>query len=109
MPGIAAAWTRRVSRLETSVKLPTWITFDCYDTLVEFPIERVTREILGTRAGDVDIDEFLAAFEALRFRTTTSGPYQRYRDVQRETLAQTMREYELQYQDRDGDALLAAV
>ena len=59
---------------EKSVKLPTWITFDCYDTLVEFPIDRVTREILGARADDIDIDEFLAAFEALRFRTTTSGP-----------------------------------
>ena len=50
------------------MKLPTWITFDCYDTLVEFPIDRVTREILGTRADAIDVDEFLAAFEALRFR-----------------------------------------
>ena len=88
---------------------PTWITFDCYDTLVEFPIDRVTREILGARADAFNIDEFLAAFEALRYRTTTSGPYQPYRDVLRETLAQTMREYGLPYQDADGDALLAAV
>jgi 2-haloacid dehalogenase len=91
------------------VKLPTWITFDCYDTLVEFPIDRVTREILGTRADSIDIDAFLAAFEALRFRTTTSGPYRPYHDVLRDTLAQTMRDYGLTYQDSDGDALLAAV
>jgi 2-haloacid dehalogenase len=91
------------------VKLPTWITFDCYDTLVEFPIDRVTREILGARAENVDIDELLAAFEALRYRTTTSGPYRLYRDVLRETLAETVREYGLPYQDSDGDALLAAV
>jgi 2-haloacid dehalogenase len=91
------------------VKLPTWITFDCYDTLVEFPIDRVTREILGARAESVDVDEFLASFEALRYLTTTSGPYRLYRDVLRETLAESMREYGLPYQDSDGDALLAAV
>ena len=91
------------------MKLPTWITFDCYDTLVEFPIDRVTREILGARADEIDIDAFLAAFEALRFQTTTSGPYRPYRDVLRETLAQSMRRVRTSYQDSDGDALLAAV
>jgi 2-haloacid dehalogenase len=91
------------------VKRPSWITFDCYDTLVEFSIDRATREILGGRAENVDINQFLASFEALRYRTTTSGSYRLYRDVLRETLAETMREYGLSYQDSDGDALLAAV
>jgi 2-haloacid dehalogenase len=91
------------------VNLPTWITFDCYDTLVEFPIDRVTREILGARADAIEIDAFLAAFEALRYQTTTLGPYRSYHDVMRETLAQSMRDYGLTYQDADGDALLAAV
>ena len=91
------------------MKLPTWITFDCYDTLVEFPMDRVTREILGARADAIDSDEFLAAFEALRYDTTTSRPYRLYRDVLRNTLAQSMGEYGLPYQDADGDALLAAV
>ena len=92
-----------------SVKRPTWITFDCYDTLVEFPIDEVTREILAERANAIDSDAFLVRFEALRYETTTSGPYQPYRDVLRNTLAQVMREFGLPYQDGDGDALLAAV
>src|SRR5215212_8512396 len=91
------------------VKRPDWITFDCYDTLVEFPIGDVTREILGTRAQAIDIDVFLSRFEALRYETTTSGPYQLYRDVLRNTLDQVMREFGLPYQDADGDALLEAV
>ncbi|MGH2615402.1 MAG: haloacid dehalogenase type II [Thermomicrobiales bacterium] len=88
---------------------PTWITFDCYDTLVECPIDEVTRDILGSRADGIAIDRLLQDFETLRFETTTNGPYQPYRDVLRGTLARTMLDYGLSYRDADGEALLAAV
>jgi len=91
------------------VNPPTWITFDCYDTLVEFAIDDVTRDILDARADTIDVDSFLAAFEALRYETTTHGPYIPYRQVLRDTLAQSMRAYDLPYRKEDGDALLAAV
>ncbi len=94
---------------DKDVKPPIWITFDCYDTLVEFSIDDVTRDILGSRADTIDSDVFLSDFEALRYQTTTHGPYMPYRQVLRETLAQVMREYGLPYRDEDGDALLAAV
>lgn len=88
---------------------PAYVTFDCYDTLVEFPIDRVTRRILGPRADRINVDAFLADFEALRFQTTTFGPYRSYRDVLRDTLAQTMRGHGLPYWDEDGAELVAAV
>jgi 2-haloacid dehalogenase len=88
---------------------PRFVTFDCYDTLVEFPIERVTRVILGARADRIDLAAFFADFEALRYRTTTFGPYRPYRDVLRDTLAQAMRQFGLPYRDEDGAALVAAV
>jgi 2-haloacid dehalogenase len=91
------------------VKRPIWITFDCYDTLVEFPIDDVTRQILGPRGDGVDIDQLLADFEALRYETTTHAPYRPYRDVLRDTLGQSMQKYGLPYREEDGDALLAAV
>ncbi len=88
---------------------PRYLTFDCYDTLVEFRIDDVTRQILGSRGDGVDIDRLLADFEALRYDTTTNSPYRPYRDVLRDTLAQTMRKYGIPYRDEDGAALLAAV
>jgi 2-haloacid dehalogenase len=91
------------------VKLPTYVTFDCYDTLVEFPIDSVTRDLLGARADLIDLEAFLTKFEALRYQTTTFEPYRPYRDVLRETLAQAMQHYGLPYADEDGDALVAAV
>jgi 2-haloacid dehalogenase len=92
-----------------NLPIPKVITFDCYDTLVEFPIDDVTRQILGPRATNVPIADLLAEFETLRYQTTTHGPYQPYRDVLRSTLAEIMRRYDLPYRDEDGDALVAAV
>jgi 2-haloacid dehalogenase len=91
------------------VKIPTYVTFDCYDTLVKFDIDAATRLILGDRADHSDLEAFLAEFEALRYQTTTFEPYRPYRDVLRDTLAQMMERYGLRYTDDDGEALLAAV
>jgi 2-haloacid dehalogenase len=91
------------------MKLPNVITFDCYDTLVEFPIDDVTREILGSRAEGVDLDALLSDFETLRFETTTHGPYRPYREVLQGTLRQIMERYGLPYRNEDGEALIAAV
>jgi 2-haloacid dehalogenase len=91
------------------VKIPTYVTFDCYDTLVVFDIDNATRHILDARADQIDLDAFLAEFEALRYQTTTFERYRPYRDVLRDTLAQMMERYGLPYTDGDGEALLAAV
>ena len=91
------------------MKLPTWITFDCYDTLVEFPIDRVTREILGTRADDVDIDGSSPRSRRCAFAPRHPVPTSAIVRCCERRLPQTMREYGLPYQDEDGDALLAAV
>ena len=57
----------------------------------------------------IDLEAFLAEFEALRYQTTTFESYRPYRDVLRDTLAQMMRRYGLRSTDEDGDALRAAV
>jgi 2-haloacid dehalogenase len=60
---------------------PQYVTFDCYDTLVEFPIDRVTRAILRERVEAIDVARFLADFETLRYQTTTYGPYHELPDL----------------------------
>ncbi|MDP9469361.1 MAG: haloacid dehalogenase type II [Chloroflexota bacterium] len=89
---------------------PIFVTFDCYNTLVEFqrPIDQVTRQILGSHAGHIDVDDFLRAFADLRYQTIL-GFYRPYHEVLRQSLAQTMRRFRLPYQDEDGATLVAAV
>lgn len=94
---------------DEAVTLPVWITFDCYDTLVEFPIDDVTRAILGARAEGIDLGALLAEFETLRYETTTNGPFRPYREVLRETLREVFQRYGAEYREDDGDALLGAV
>ncbi len=91
------------------LRTPKFISFDCYDTLVEFRADDVTRDLLADRAAGVDLDQLLADFEALRYDTTTNQPYQPYRDVLRNTLRQIMEQYGIPYRAEDGEALLAAV
>jgi 2-haloacid dehalogenase len=89
-------------------QLPGFITFDCYDTLVEFPIDEVTRDILGDRLAGVPEADFFRDYDGIRFQAIL-GPYRPYHDVLRQTLEDAMRRYGLAYHDEDGNDLLAAV
>jgi 2-haloacid dehalogenase len=90
------------------VNLPKFITFDCYDTLVEFPIEDATRRILGDRLAGVQEDEFFEEYDNIRFQAILE-PFRPYREVLKTTLAEAMRRYGLSYRDEDGEALVATV
>ncbi len=87
---------------------PAVVTFDCYDTLVEFPIDAVTRQILGERAHDIAVEGFLESFEDIRFQAAL-GPYLPYHELLRQSLAQAMEEFGIAYDDADGDTLVAAI
>jgi 2-haloacid dehalogenase len=90
------------------MKAPVYVTFDCYDTLVEFPIDETTRQILGERLDGVDQDAFFQAFETIRFQAIL-GAYRPYHEVLRQSLAEAMSQFGIAYRDEDGAALVAAV
>lgn len=89
---------------------PDTVTFDCYGTLVDFDLNRVTRGILGDRLriDGVDGAEFLDDFRVMRFQAVLE-PYRPYGDLLRATLEHAMRLHGLPYRAADGDALVAAV
>jgi 2-haloacid dehalogenase len=88
----------------------TLVTFDCYGTLIDFDLNRVTRAILGDRlrTDGVDEAEFLRDFRVMRFQAVLE-PYRPYREVLAASLEHAMRLHGLPYRREDGDALAAAV
>lgn len=87
---------------------PTYITFDCYGTLVDFDLTQATLGVLGDRIHDINTEAFFTDFAELRYLAVL-GDYVPYRDVLRNSLAEVMRRYGLAYQPGDGAALIAAV
>jgi len=90
------------------MKLPKYITFDCYGTLIDFQLTKTTKEILGERAASADLKRFLVVFRDIRFYEC-HAPYQRYSDLLRTSFKKAMDQCGLRYKNSDGDRLVAAV
>jgi 2-haloacid dehalogenase len=90
------------------VNIPKWLTFDAYGTLIDFDLSGSIVQRLGSRLDPVDTDAFLEAWALDRFEEV-QGEYQPYRDVLRTSLKRTMNRFGLEYQDEDGNAIVAAV
>jgi 2-haloacid dehalogenase len=90
------------------MKEPKYITFDCYGTLIDFQLTKTTIEILGERASQVNLHDFLIVFRDLRFYECFA-PYQRYSDLLRTSFKKAMDICGLRYRNADGDRLVAAV
>lgn len=89
---------------------PTYLTFDCYDTLVQYSAgKRACMAILARRKDPAaDVDAIVAA-QGEAEKALHLGPFQPLRPVLRQSLQQAFAAVGLDYQDADGDALEAAV
>ena len=88
-------------------KLPKYITFDAYGTLVNFEMSKVTLQILGDRAKKIDTEAFLQEFSDMRFNDIME--YRPYEAVLRRCLHNVMSKWGLEYTEADGDTMMAAV
>jgi 2-haloacid dehalogenase len=94
--------------MEGRLERPAYVTFDCYGTLVDFDLGPITLARFGPRLAEQDHDAFLHAFEEIRFQEVLE-PYRPYRDVLKQSLSRTMRQFGLDYQEADGTVIVAAV
>lgn len=90
------------------MRIPEYITFDCYGTLVDFRLTEVTLEVLGERLEGVDTDRFAADYERIRFEEVLE-PYKPYRDVIKTSLRKALALHDLQYTELDGERIVAAI
>ena len=88
------------------MKTPAWITFDCYGTLIDW--ERGAREVFAELASRHHLttspQEIFDRWEEIQFRLI-QGPYRRYREILRQSLCETLREFGANPSESDGDLL----
>jgi 2-haloacid dehalogenase len=90
------------------MKLPKYITFDCYGTLIDFQLTKATKEILGDLVAGTDLSRFLVVFRDIRYFECLA-PFQLYSDLLRTSFKKSMDVCGLRYKNSYGDQLVAAV
>jgi 2-haloacid dehalogenase len=87
---------------------PTFVTFDCYGTLIWFQMSRVTREVLGHRLEPALADRFLTTFAAYRY-DEVCGDWKPYRQVIRDALRRALARHGLAYRETEADRIYDAI
>src|ERR671918_2702059 len=68
----------------TSMSAPTfrpkYVSFDCYGTLIEYPITPITRELVGDQIPAQQWDKFVREFRGYRY-DQVRGAYYAYEQV----------------------------
>ncbi|WP_148252185.1 haloacid dehalogenase type II [Aidingimonas lacisalsi] len=87
---------------------PKYITFDCYGTLTDFQMSRMTREIFSDRIASERMDRFVRDFGAYRFDEVL-GEWKPYADVICTALERTCRRWGIDYRDSEGRRFYEAI
>lgn len=90
--------------------MPSYLTFDCYDTLVQYSAgKRACMAVLAKRQNaDADVDAIIQA-QAEAEHSLHLGPFKPLKEVLRLSLRQAFEAQGLAYSAGDGDALENAV
>ena len=88
------------------MKTPEWITFDCYGTLIDW--ENGAQEIFAELASRYSLSsspqKIFDRWEEIQFGMI-QGPYRQYREILRESLGETLREFGANPSASDCDLL----
>ena len=87
---------------------PRYITFDCYGTLINFEISKVTKDVLGDRLAPDSAERFLTDFSALRVDEVL-GPWKPYPNVIRDSFARALARHGMDYRPSEADAIVEAI
>jgi 2-haloacid dehalogenase len=94
-----------------NARAPSWITFDCYGTLIDTRAGyvRIWQELLADKGfgADVDVMAYVEAWGKEEFRMI-QGPYAPYREILRRSVEVTLEKFGLPVAEEDGERLAEA-
>ena len=80
---------------------PTYVSFDCYGTLINYNITPITRELVGDKVPAESWDRFVADFRAIRY-DQVCGEYYPYEQVLHDAYTRVCRKWNLEVDPSAG-------
>ena len=91
---------------------PTWLTFDCYGTLIQWDegLLAAVETILAKQSGtSVNADTLIEVYDKYEHDLEQTPPHRKFRDVAGNGLELAMRELGLSYQPEDIEILTSSI
>jgi 2-haloalkanoic acid dehalogenase type II len=90
---------------------PTWLTFDCYGTLIQWDegLLAAMDAILSTKGGDIDQPAFIAVYDRYEHELEEQRPHRSFKQVTALALELAMKEFGLPFDRADADLLTSSI
>ena len=90
---------------------PSWLTFDCYGTLIQWDegLLAAMNEILSAKGGDIDQPAFIAVYDRYEHELEEQRPHRSFKQVTALALELAMKEFGLPFDCADADLLTSSI
>lgn len=90
---------------------PSWITFDCYGTLIQWDegLQNAVDAILARKSRPIDRARLIETYDRYEHALEQAEPHRRFRDIAGSALGQALRELGAEADDRDTAMLTGAI
>ncbi|WP_377297143.1 haloacid dehalogenase type II [Rhizobium sp. SGZ-381] len=90
---------------------PTWLTFDCYGTLIQWDegLLAAMDRILSAKGGAIDQKAFISVYDRHEHALEEERPHRNFADVSALALERAMAEFELPFDAADAEILTSSI
>jgi 2-haloacid dehalogenase len=98
-------------QMTLSGKRPTWLTFDCYGTLIQWDegLIAAMEKILSLKVRDIDRDAFIKIYDRHEHALEQERPHRSFREVSARSLERAMQEFGVDFEDSDAEILTSSI
>ncbi len=82
---------------------PKYVSFDCYGTLISWPMTPITKELVGDQVPAEKWDQFVAEFRGYRY-DQVCGEYYPYEQVLQDAFDRVCRKWRIESDPERGQA-----
>lgn len=90
---------------------PTWLTFDCYGTLIQWDEGLIAAmdRILGRKGGPIDRQAFIATYDRFEHALEEERPHRTFKAISAAALQYAMGEFGLAFDPADAEILTSSI